>query len=101
MQQQSTLAGANAHSRPAAELPLPAWIDQAGRRRPCFVVDLSSDGARIHCAGPGAAEAGPPLVGARVMLLLEGRPARAAAVVWRDGERLGLRFTTAPDSPCP
>jgi hypothetical protein len=85
MQQHVTLAGGSAYNHPASALPLPAWILHDGRRRPCFVVDLSVDGARIHCAEP-------PPPGARIDLELEGRSMTGAEVVWCEGERVGLRF---------
>ena len=85
MQQHVTLAGGSAHDPSASAMPRPAWILHDGRRRPCFVVDLSVDGARIHCAEP-------PPRGATVDLELEGRSMTGAEVVWRQGERVGLRF---------
>ncbi len=70
---------------PAANLPLSAWITVDEQRQPCFVVDLTGDGARIHCAKPAE-------IGADVELCLPDQCRLRAEVVWREGNRMGLEF---------
>lgn len=70
---------------PAENLPLSAWISVDEQRQPCFVVDLTADGARIHCAKPAQ-------TGAKVELCLPDHYRLRAEVVWQSGNRMGLKF---------
>ena len=81
----SFLGGA---SDPTANLPLSAWISADQKRQPCFIVDLSADGARVHCAKPAE-------IGTTVELNLPDQCLLRAEVVWRSGNRMGLKFAEA------
>ena len=70
---------------PTASLPLSAWITADDQRQPCFVVDLSAEGARVHCAKPAK-------TGASVELCLPDQCRLRAEVVWQSGNRMGLKF---------
>ena len=60
------------------------WID-------CLIVDVSSAGACLHVG----ALAVPPLFG--LAFTAGGEVLRVCSLVWRQGERVGVRFVTAKE----
>ncbi len=79
-------------SDPPPSLPLSAWICVDSKCQPCFVVDLTADGARVHCAKP-------PAAGSTIELRLTDHENLRAAVAWQSGSRMGLRFATSNSGP--
>ncbi len=75
----------SALSDPPPSLPLSAWICVDSKCQPCFVVDLTADGARVHCAKP-------PAAGATIELRLTDQETLRAEVAWQSGSRMGLKF---------
>lgn len=73
---------------PPPSLPLSAWICVGSKCQPCFVVDLTADGARVHCAKP-------PAAGSTIELRLTDQEKLQAEVAWQAGSRMGLRFASS------
>ncbi|MEA2941245.1 MAG: hypothetical protein QOD09_1774 [Bradyrhizobium sp.] len=65
------------------------WITLDGgfAARPCTVLDLSSDGAKITIDDPNAVTAK-----VRLGLSRDARAGRTCQVVWRRGKILGIKF---------
>ena len=58
---------------------------ESGERLPCIVIDLSSAGARVQVAGKMGESR-------QARLVIDNFPPVAAAVAWRKGSQVGLRF---------
>lgn len=67
-----------------------AWITLEGgfAARPCVVIDLSANGAKISIDSPDALSAKLRLAFSR-----DARTGRPCEVVWRRGKTVGLRYT--------
>jgi hypothetical protein len=81
-----TLESAPKHARRAPRFKVfqPASIECDGNRHRAHILDLSSSGARLHCADM-------PSVGSYLSLTCGGFTVRGR-IVWRRDQRLGVEF---------
>jgi PilZ domain-containing protein len=72
-------------------MTLPAWIPRGNSPVPCTVANVSQDGAQL-CISMNFA------LPDRFILLFtpDGKIKRACLVVWRKGDRTGVRFCPLP-----
>lgn len=60
-------------------------LSNNGEAEDCFVLDISSRGARVQCANPFEGQE-------RLTLLLKQGESHSAEIVWRQGSFMGLQF---------
>lgn len=74
-------------AKPRLKIFQPVELDAGAGPLRAHLLDLSTTGALVHANSA-------PTLGASVRLLIEGQPPRAARVMWCNGARFGIAFTT-------